>query len=341
MINVIIYQFSSNKICFKEIQIQKSKLIRKYNDENLETLNLKLQSIDWFSIIDNCNDSNLIFEAIKSKYLDILNEVIPEIETQQKRKKSYNKSIRTLINQRRYILRNQIFIKNFREKYFYLTQNIGNEIIQFKNSKMKTIFDNSNKYYYLYKYMRKQMSKPIDKSFIDKTGKRITDPCIIANNFKDVFQSKSRINKQNDNFLNDKLNGVQLDNFSMNDILLALNKLNLSKAQGNTFIDNIVIKNCLNGTTKLFYHLFNKIIEIEKIPDEMKISYITPVAKPDKKRNLFESHRSISVHSNIYKLLEIIISNKLNPYLSCNSIIPNNQYSYKPNIGINNIHTDI
>ena len=47
-------------------------------------------------------------------------------------------------------------------------------------------------------------------------------------------------------------------------------------------LPNKIINNCLNGVSKSLYILFNKIVELNKIPDLIKISEIIPLLKPKK-----------------------------------------------------------
>lgn len=97
----------------------------------------------------------------------------------------------------------------------------------------------------------------------------------------------------------------------------------------------------MNGSCKFLFCLFNKFIEYEKIPDELKIAKVTPILKNNKNRNLFNSYRCVSVQPNIFRLFELIILNKIKPYFGANNIIPSSQYGYKESIGLHNIHIDI
>ena len=138
--------------------------------------------------------------------------------------------------------------------------------------------------------------------------------------------------------ISEKLDIIEI---SMNDILIAMNKLNCNKAKGKTFIDNIVIKNCLNGVSKLLYFLFNKIIEYQKIPQKLKESIVSPILKSGKNKHLFTSYRSVSVQPNIFRIFENILNYKLLPFIERNEILPKTQYGYRTKIGLNCFHTDL
>ena len=97
----------------------------------------------------------------------------------------------------------------------------------------------------------------------------------------------------------------------------------------------------MNGITKVFYILFNKILEFEEIPFELKRAVVSPVLKSNKNKNMFSSYHCISVQPNIFRIFETIILNKLKPFLSRNNIIPDCQYGYRDKIGISNFHIDL
>src|SRR6266571_2182728 len=85
---------------------------------------------------------------------------------------------------------------------------------------------------------------------------------------------------------------------TMNDIVLALMAFNYNKSEGLTFINNFIIKNCLNGISKLLFILYNKIIELNELPYELKKSVVSPVLKANKNKHLFTSYRCVSVQPN-------------------------------------------
>ena len=118
----------------------------------------------------------------------------------------------------------------------------------------------------------------------------------------------------------------------MNDILKAYKTFKFNKSQGITFISNIVLKKCLNGSTKLVHFLFNKIIELQEISKKLLLVKVIPILKKGKNSHKFQSYRGISVQPNLLRLFETIILNKINP---------EEQYGYKKSVSIFNQHLDI
>ena len=128
---------------------------------------------------------------------------------------------------------------------------------------------------------------------------------------------------------------------NMNDVLLAINKFKNNKSQGKTFIDNKIIKHCLNGFSKILFAIFTRILEFKKIPKELKISIVSPVLKNNKNKNLFSSYRCVSVQPNIHRIFELYILNKIMPFITVNQIIPDIQYGYKKHVSLSDLHLNI
>jgi len=58
--------------------------------------------------------------------------------------------------------------------------------------------------------------------------------------------------------------------------------------------------------------LFKAIVKYEKIPNEMKLSPITAVHKPNKPKDEITPYRQVSVSKNFIKVFEALILNNQN-----------------------------
>ena len=114
----------------------------------------------------------------------------------------------------------------------------------------------------------------------------------------------------------------------MTDVLRELNNYDYKKSDF-SLIPSKVLKLYSVSFAKPLFLLFNKIIELEEIPQSMKISEIIPILKPYKPKNLYDSYRPIALQSNIFKLFDKLLMNNLIPFIHENNIIPDTQYSYK------------
>jgi hypothetical protein len=83
------------------------------------------------------------------------------------------------------------------------------------------------------------------------------------------------------------------------------------------------------------------IIVFQLIPNELIISKISSLLKKGKIKSEIESYRSFSVQPNIYRISEIILLSKLNPFIILNKLILKQQYSYTKGISIFHQHIDL
>ena len=181
------------------------------------------------------------------------------------------------------------------------------------------------------------------RSLIDENGISINDNSKIVEKFKDNFELKFSIDRNSGDFDNEFDLIVDFPELyvDMNDIIKAIKQFNTKKAQGLTFIPNVVIKNCLNGVSKMLFCFFMKILDFKKLPQELKKSVVTPILKHNKNKNLFSSYRSVSVQSNIFRILENILLEKMLDFITVNNIIPSCQYGYRKGISISDLHIDM
>jgi hypothetical protein len=314
----------------------KLKMIEKFefNDHNTDTLNNDLYSVDWFELTRNELDINRVFDKICMKYNSIFSKNILKITKFMKNRKSYNKEIRNLINKRRNLVKFKSKTSVFLEKHRDLTEKIGFKIDCFENHRVNQLIEKSDNFYSLYKSIA-YLSKSNDLlSLIDENGVKITANVEIVEKFRSLFDSSFQLNDNSiePNFIfnsNDRLSNIEI---SMNDILFALKKFKFNKSEGKTVVKNIVIKKCLNGITKMLFCLFNRILEFKQIPDYLKLSIVSPVPKGNKNKNFFRSYRPVSVQPNIYRIFEIILLNKIMPFIEYNRIIPDSQYGYRKGV---------
>ena len=312
------------------------------NSDNLNKLNENFFDINWFELTENENNINNVFSIIVGKYNEIFNEIIPKRKILIKPKLKYNYYIQRLIRNRRKLSKYKLNDKYFVDKYEFLTYRIGVEIENYENNKMQNIINESKNFSKLYKNIKYISKYQNSVSFIDSLGNTVINDNIIVNNFKNIFQSKfTSTNQLRELELSvNYANKLEYIDISMNDILVSLKQFDFNKSEGLTFIKNIVLKNCLNGISKLLYCLYNKILEFRDIPNVLKKSIVSSILKGNKNKHLFNSYRGISVQPNIYRIFETILLNNLSPFLAYNHIIPECRYGYRAKTGISKLHID-
>ena len=233
--------------------------------------------------------------------------------------------------------------KLFLKKHKSLTEEIGTEIEIYETKKIENMITKSDNFHTFYKNLRSLTKNSDLKSLIDENDISIYDNLKIVEKFKENFQMKFTIDNNLDNFIIefDFVVGFPDFHINMNDLIIAIKQFNTKKSQGLTYIPNIVIKNCLNGVSKMLFCLYNKILDLKSLPQELKKSVVTPILKNNKNKNLFSSYRSVSVQSNIFRIFENILLNKMLNYIEINNIIPSCQYGYRKCTSISDLHIDM
>ena len=99
-------------------------------------------------------------------------------------------------------------------------------------------------------------------------------------------------------------------------------------------INNKVLKCMLDFVVDPLVYIFNLAISEGVFPSHFKKAIIIPIFKSGN-RSLTTNYRPISLSSNIAKIFEKIIKNRLLNFLEANSIISNRQFGFKAGISTN------
>ena len=110
-------------------------------------------------------------------------------------------------------------------------------------------------------------------------------------------------NKFENNMMNKPIN--------MNEITTAIKQLKKRKACGSDGIPNEVLIFGGHGIHIILLEMFNTIFETENIPSQWKEAEIISLYKGKGDREKMEFRRGITLTSNIEKLLERVINNRL------------------------------
>ena len=89
-----------------------------------------------------------------------------------------------------------------------------------------------------------------------------------------------------------------------------ISTLDSSKSTGVNGIGPLISKSCAAFLCKPLQHLFNCCLRYSNIPNEWKIHIVVPIFKTGDK-TCVKNYRPISIHSNIGKVLERIVFNKI------------------------------
>ena len=91
--------------------------------------------------------------------------------------------------------------------------------------------------------------------------------------------------------------------------------LDTTKAMGPDEIPSIVLSTCASALYKPLHHLFCLCLDLSYLPYDWKVHRVVPIFKSGD-HNLIKNYRPISLHSNISKVLECLIYNKIIHHVS-------------------------
>lgn len=116
---------------------------------------------------------------------------------------------------------------------------------------------------------------------------------------------------------------------SPSEISSIISSFKSSKSPGFDQIQNILLKKLPFSLIILLTLIFNACIKTGFFPDAFKCAKVIPIPKPGKNSKLCSNYRPISLLSCLGKIFEKIISNRINNFISCNDILPQEQFGFR------------
>lgn len=179
-------------------------------------------------------------------------------------------------------------------------------------------------------------------NYIKHNDNKITDKEEIANNMNKFFCEIGQ--KLSDDIVKPSNAELRLPDMNPNSIFLKPTNTNEVKSIINALkiknggVDKInakTLKVISNHIALPLSHIFNLCIEKSIWPDALKKAEIIPVHKAGVKYNI-TNYRPISLISNLAKVFERIIYNRLYDFIQKHSIISKHQFGFMKNIGSKN-----
>ena len=106
-------------------------------------------------------------------------------------------------------------------------------------------------------------------------------------------------------------------------------KLDPKSAPGICGIESEIFVYCANVLAIPLTNLFNVCIESNCVPDEWKISYITPIYKGKGSKSSPDNYRPISVLPPIDKIFEAIIGDQIRNFFESNEMLSDSQFGFR------------
>ena len=121
------------------------------------------------------------------------------------------------------------------------------------------------------------------------------------------------------------------ENFSFKELKDAIRSSKINTSPGDDKIPYEIIKHLHKNALKILLVLYNKIWTENQLPDDWHHAIILPILKPSKNATSPESYRPISLTSTICKIMEKLITNRLQWFLEKNQILSKNQSGFRKN----------
>ena len=302
------------------------------NDKKIHEFSARLKSHDWSKIFSENLDINCIYKSM----IDIIVKY-RDISFEKKTVKASNKKIDS--KTKSLILKKRKFYKLFKDtnNMYYkrcaedLYQDINISLKDFHCRNYKSIIEKSDNFKTLYRNIKQNSRNSETNVFINQTNNNITDDYEISENFSDVFISNfNRLTHPKYDNINSCDQYLTDFCISKTDVLREILNIKVNKSCLDSELPNILYKKCADIFSTILYNLFNLILLKKEIPDDLKLVTVIPVAKPGKPKGLFSSSRPVSIEKNILKLFCKLIFNNINAFVFKHSLIPKQQYGFRP-----------
>ena len=117
--------------------------------------------------------------------------------------------------------------------------------------------------------------------------------------------------------------------FTMQEMVNAINQLKTEKAYGTDEVSNNFIKHLPELKLRQLLGIYKRCWRNGFIPKNWKIGMIIPIAKPMKNPNYLESYRPITLLQCLSKLMENMVSNRLNYIAEEHNLLSNTQHGFR------------
>ena len=324
-------------------------------------------NVNWDDVIDvNTNDANHSMDNFLSKFNDILDTHMPlrkisHKEFKQKFKPWVSKEILSKINAKNKILTRirkctnlvrkselQLQFKIVKNDITFLTRSGKKEYYKKYFTENK---DNLQKVWKGIKEIINIKSKNFNSPTCLQDGDvNITDPLAISNSFNDYFSSiadkileKRKYNgaKSFRDFLANRIT----ENFIFsecdeNEVITIISSLSISKSSGPNGIPTHILHMLKNEISKTLSKIYNLSLSTGIHPNILKVSKTIPIFKKGS-RLLVSNYRPISLLSNLNKILEKIVHNRVYSFLEDSQCIYSLQFGFRKKHSTNHTLIDI
>jgi len=318
---------------------------RNITKATIKSFKTELAQTNWNDVLNN-SYANESYDIFISTFGSLYDNHFPKKKTRINKRRENKpwitagmiKSIKT---------RNNLYIKFIKNP-----NNVNkSKYVKYRNKLTKLIKVSCNKHYTnkfnKYKYNIKNTwqtinnvigknSKPKASSYFLDGSTKISDPELIANKFNSFFAeigptlaSKIQSPSSFSDFLHDPNSKTLFFHpIEEKEILDIVKNFKSGKSAGYDDISPTVVKSAIPFLTKPLAFIFNISLSTGVFPSALKIAKVIPVFKKDDP-HVFSNYRPISLLPCFSKILERLIYNRLENFLSRFHILHDNQYGFR------------
>ena len=311
---------------------------RQFSEKTLITFKKYLSAVNWNDVM-LCADSEIAFQRFYNTFNFFFNMSFPVMRTKITKKQSANKwwnnELKTLrdmllkIEHLRYssdsVQRNNY--KNFRKHYL---ETIKNAKLQAKALYIQESKNKSKALWNIYRSETKENKLPENHNLL-MNGVMTSKPCDIVNIFLKEFtpsvgsgcgKSKQSLCEMKNN------NSLFLAPTNSEEVMTEIKNLGSSKCAGYDEITIQVLKSVASEVAEPLSHCVNLCFENGLYPNELKHAVVIPVHKKGDKSNP-SNYRGIHLVSNIAKLFDKILNNRLQSFFNSENLLSAHQHGYQ------------
>ena len=154
---------------------------------------------------------------------------------------------------------------------------------------------------------------------------------IFVNHYAQISTAKDEHRIPQNVDLDDNAHDIAINlNFSTRELEDALHQLEEGKSSGEDQIDNAMLKHLPPISKQYLLDFFNRMWTEGSFPQDWKTSIILPILKTGKDQSNPKNYRPISLTSNICKLIERMVNNRLIWFLEKTQKLSPHQFGFRP-----------
>ena len=319
-------------------EIVSDEVVYVYRKANYERLRTILSETDWslLSSETSINESWLKFTNILNNAIDSCIPTSKRRSQNNSKPKWWNHQIKERLSQKNRAHRKYKQTQTETDKITYerLRRDTKKLIRQSKKdleTHIATSIKSNPKEFYSYVRKKKVITSNIgplqheNGDYVDKDDEMAE---MLNNYFASVFTVENTTGIEETSIA--QTNAISLINcdFPEDTIIKVLDKIKVNKTPGPDRIAPRVLKEVKHQISKPLSIIFNKSLNLGKVPRDWKLANVTPIQKKGSK-SLPSNYRPISLTSVVCKVMETIIRDNIVKFLEENNLIKKSQHGFR------------